>query len=524
MRTKLFNFIFSLLTSLIYFMPSNLTAQTKPDIEKLDDAVVLVMIYDYQGNFVGHGSGFIIDNKGTVVTNYHVVKGAYSLKVRVDNNGVKTDYDVENILSGAESKDLAKISLKNPYAKVFPFLPLAKTYPSKGEDCWAIGTPADPKYMNTVSKGLISNIDLNSNPKVLQTNAEITHGSSGGALINSKGEVVGVTSAGDGSDDGARASINFAIWIGELNNLPIINKKSVVDPASIPCQLSFYTNNPYTGSVYLYVDGLYVGYFSKYFLNNMEPVCGAEGTITRNLFAGSHSYMVYYASTNQSFYGTINLTPGQCKIYKVIGPSVNYYNPYAAIFSGRKVFENKNEYSWVIYSGLSFSQYTNYANVPKMPIPILVEKSFKENKFAVRSKIEFFKGEVSSQDYYSSFEPTTSTQKSSYFASITDLKLIWNRKYRFNFWAGPTFGISKFENYNSYFTSEYNFNTGQYENTLVEEVENLSGISYGLRFGFDMYTTKRFYISSDFGVLKYRGLNARGPDLNLILGYRFNAF
>ena len=101
MRTKLFNFIFSLLTSLIYFMPSNLTAQTKPDIEKLDDAVVLVMIYDYQGNFVGHGSGFIIDNKGTVVTNYHVVKGAYSLKVRVDNNGVKTDYDVENIISGA---------------------------------------------------------------------------------------------------------------------------------------------------------------------------------------------------------------------------------------------------------------------------------------------------------------------------------------------------------------------------------------------------------------------------------------
>ena len=159
-----------------------------------------------------------------------------------------------------------------------------------------------------------------------------------------------------------------------------------------------------------------------------------------------------------------------------------------------------------------------------MPIPILVEKSFKENKFAVRSKIEFFKGEESSQDYYSSFEPTTSTQKSSYFASITDLKLIWNRKYRFNFWAGPTFGISKFENYNSYFTSEYNFNTGQYENTLVEEVENLSGISYGLRFGFDMYTTKRFYISSDFGVLKYRGLNASGADLNLILGYRFNAF
>ncbi len=89
---------------------------------------------------------------------------------------------------------------------------------------------------------------------------------------------------------------------------------------------------------------------------------------------------------------------------------------------------------------------------------------------------------------------------------------------------GPTFGISKFENHNSYFTSEYNFNTGLYENTLIEEVENLSAISYGLRVGFDMYTTKIFYISSDFGVLKYRGLNASGADFKLILGYRFNAF
>jgi S1-C subfamily serine protease len=44
------------------------------------------------GNFVEHGCGFIVDI-GTVVTNYHVVKGAYSLKVRVDNRGVKTYYN-----------------------------------------------------------------------------------------------------------------------------------------------------------------------------------------------------------------------------------------------------------------------------------------------------------------------------------------------------------------------------------------------------------------------------------------------
>ena len=251
-----------------FSISGRLIAQTKPDIDKIDNAVVVVMIYDYHGNQVGHGSGFIIDDKGTVVTNYHVVEGASTIKVKIDNNGYKETYDVDNIISGNASKDLAKISIKNPYSKKFPFLTLSKTFPTKGEDCWAIGTPAEEKYMNTVSKGLISNIDQYSDPKMLQTNAEITNGSSGGALINVKGEVIGVTSAGDVSEDGARASINFAIWIGELSNLSPINKQSIVDPASIPSQLGFYTNSPYNVHAYFYIDGIYVGSFSKYFQNN----------------------------------------------------------------------------------------------------------------------------------------------------------------------------------------------------------------------------------------------------------------
>ena len=47
----------------------------------------------------------------------------------------------------------------------------------------------------------------------------------GGALINQRGEVIGVTSGGYGTEDGSRAGINFAIWIDEIKTLPIINKK-----------------------------------------------------------------------------------------------------------------------------------------------------------------------------------------------------------------------------------------------------------------------------------------------------------
>jgi hypothetical protein len=292
-------------------------SQIKPDIEKIDDAVVLVLIYDYYGSLLGHGSGFIIDSKGIVATNYHVIKGAHSLKVRLDRNGTKTDYNVNSILSGDEHKDLAKISIENPNGVIFPFLNFAKTKPNKGDDCWAIGTPADPIYMNTVSKGLVSNIDFTSSPKTLQTNAEITHGSSGGALLNSRGEVIGITSAGDETKDGSRASINFAIWIDELYNLPAINKKSIIDPKSIPCQLSFYTNNPYTGFVYLYIDGYYVGSFSKYFQNNYTPKCGEEGTITRYLYSGTHTCQVYNASLNMWSQGQVILEPGECQVFRV---------------------------------------------------------------------------------------------------------------------------------------------------------------------------------------------------------------
>jgi hypothetical protein len=474
-------------------MPSNLTAQTKPDIEKLDDAVVLVMIYDYKGNFVGHGSGFIIDNKGTVVTNYHVVKGAFSLKVRVDNNGVKTDYDVENILSGDQSKDLAKISLKNPYATVFPFLPLAKTYPSKGDDCWAIGTPADPKYMNTVSKGLISNIDLNSDPKVLQTNAEITHGSSGGALINSKGEVIGITSAGDVSDDGARASINFAIWIGELNNLPIINKKSIVDPTSIPCQLGFYTNSPYTGNVYLYIDGIYVGSFSKYFQNNYTPTCGEDGTITRNLYSGTHFYQVYFANTGQWYYGTVTLNPGQCQIYRVGGVTPTYtQTPFYYTKDYRGIKDYKFLLGTNVFRSINFLYY------------------FNDGKYGVQA---FWYRNKDILDNNNSYVKTTVTQNYG-----VDLRRVFRPEKRWShLYIGPSVRL---------LNTKTNTDSTVYVGFPLNYVSgnkktNQSQLFLNARVGVEFVIFNRLAINFDIGAGYLTGKKRLNMDADLVLGYRF---
>ena len=505
--------IFVSLFNLINIFSSPLNSQTKPDIEKIDNAVVLVMIYDHRGKLSGHGSGFIIDNKGTVVTNYHVVKGAYSLKVRLDNNGYKEDYDVDYIISGDPSKDLVKISLKNPHSKIFPFLNLSKTFPSKGDDCWAIGTPADPKYMNTVSKGLISNIDLSSDPKILQTNAEITHGSSGGALVNYKGEVIGVTNAGDGSEDGARASINFAIWIGELNNLTPINKQSIIDPASIPCELGFYTNSPYTGNVYLYIDGIYVGSFSKYFTNNSTPSCGADGTITRYLYMGSHSYQVYYMSTGQMFSGTVYLSPGQCQMFKVGGVNPAYSPSNTTdkkniLGFERKKFEYKGIYKWVISSGFSFVETGR-----GLPLPLFIERYFNSAKYSIRTNVQWIKRNAN--------HGADINYSTSYCGLGLDFKKIFHRPYRWDWFLAATCNYRFINIHHEIFETTYPL--GQNGPVTIDKsyTENKDHLFSGLRFGGDRYSGPRLFISWDIGIGYHTFYQTISADGNLLFGYRF---
>jgi hypothetical protein len=324
------------------------------DINKVESAVVLVQIYDFQGNKIGHGSGFIIDSKGTVVTNYHVVENAYSVKIISET---KQAYDMLKILKGDKKKDLAILSIRNPSNVSFPYLKISGKIPNKGIDCWAIGTPVNEKYMNTVSKGLISNIYKSGENTLLQTNAEISHGSSGGPLINNSGEVVGITTGGDPSEDGSRANINFAVWSGHILELETINKDRLISPDQIPGRLSFYIDSPSSGDIYIYINNTYIGLFSSYF-PNVVPNCGQDGTITRYLYGGTHQYRVFNSSTNQTSYGVVTLSPGECKLVRIANnykpppthntPTENVYIPPVDTY----VF--RNNYAWLIGAGISF--------------------------------------------------------------------------------------------------------------------------------------------------------------------------
>lgn len=173
--------------------------------KKYKDAVFMVYTSDGENSF--QGSGFFISKEGLAVSNYHVFEGtSRGLEIIETLNGRKLK--VSEILKSSEDDDfiLFKVKLGN-YVIKHP-LQLVSQSPAIGEDVFAIGNPRGLE--STLSKGIISG--YRDKTRLIQTTAEITHGSSGGPLLNMRGAVVGITTAGLGE-----ANLNFAINIHLLN-------------------------------------------------------------------------------------------------------------------------------------------------------------------------------------------------------------------------------------------------------------------------------------------------------------------
>lgn len=172
--------------------------------ELTKDAVFLV--YTSTGGNDFQGSGFFISPDGIGVSNYHVFEGtSKGLETIKLSNGNKSR--ISEVLHVDKENDYIIFKVNN--TQRVQFLEISKSTPNVGDDVFAIGNPKGLEH--TLSTGIIS--ALRDNEKILQTTTEITHGSSGGALMNMKGEVVGITTAGLGE-----ANLNFAI---NIQSLPI---------------------------------------------------------------------------------------------------------------------------------------------------------------------------------------------------------------------------------------------------------------------------------------------------------------
>ena len=165
----------------------------------------------------GTGSGFVWDQDGHIVTNFHVVQMGNSATVTL-NDG--TSYPAK-IIGTAPDKDLAVLKIDAPRAKLLP-LPIGKSSELLvGQKVLAIGNPfgLDQTLTTGVISGLgreIKSVTQRSIFDVIQTDASINPGNSGGPLLDSAGRLIGVNTA-IYSPSGANAGIGFAVPVDTVN-------------------------------------------------------------------------------------------------------------------------------------------------------------------------------------------------------------------------------------------------------------------------------------------------------------------
>ena len=208
--------------------PSSSTSTSLPDVfQKVENSVVQItsttsnpneIIIDNgvpaTGKRMALGSGFVYDNKGHIVTNYHVVTGTRKADVTFTDGNTYS----ANVVGKDPNSDLTVLQITGDFSqeKVIP-IPLANSSAVRpGEQVIAIGNPFG--LSGTITTGIVSakgrllpNSDTGfSIPDTIQTDAAINPGNSGGPLLNSQGQVIGMNTA-IFSSTGVYSGVGFAI-------------------------------------------------------------------------------------------------------------------------------------------------------------------------------------------------------------------------------------------------------------------------------------------------------------------------
>lgn len=181
--------------------------------KKVNPSIVYIELYNQHDQPVSTGSGIIISKDGEIATNFHVISdislGKY-VKIKLSNGKI---YKTSKVLGYSEDQDLAVLKIDGPTN-----LPVAQLGDSSkistGDKVYALGSPLG--IQNTLSEGIISNRSIVvDNVRRIQTSAAVSPGSSGGALVNQNGKVIGVVVASftDGQN------MNLAIPVNTLKSL-----------------------------------------------------------------------------------------------------------------------------------------------------------------------------------------------------------------------------------------------------------------------------------------------------------------
>ncbi len=172
------------------------------------NGTVQIVGLDAAGTEISEGTGFFVSVQGLIATNFHVISGAHALEIRTLAG---ESYDAVSLVATDVARDLALLQVAA--SNVLP-LPLASgAAPAIGAPVYAMGNPLG--QVGTFSSGLVSAQRLVDGVPLLQITAPISPGSSGGPVLNNRGEVIGVATLYMRGGQ----NLNYAVPSGELRQL-----------------------------------------------------------------------------------------------------------------------------------------------------------------------------------------------------------------------------------------------------------------------------------------------------------------
>lgn len=213
--------------------------------EMVNNKVVVIYSFDFENKPIKQGSGIVINDSGLIVTNFHVFSECENIMVYHNNVKIGTadiiDADMEQdiLVLKIDNLDLKGIQIGN------------SNNVNVGEKVYAIGSPMG--YENTISEGIISGIRSVNNDEsmLIQVTASISEGSSGGAIVNSEGELIGIST----SQIKNGQNLNFAIPVNSVidyKNSISYNKIDLEGNKTFIKGYNAYKSNKFEDAIYYY--------------------------------------------------------------------------------------------------------------------------------------------------------------------------------------------------------------------------------------------------------------------------------
>lgn len=183
--------------------PASGAEKSFEELARLASSVVMIAVHERSGEVVATGSGIMIGPAGYILTNHHVLAGGSYYSVRIEED--ERIYNTDEIIKYHNVLDLAVLRIERRLRPI-PIYRGTKGL-VRGQRVVAIGSPMG--LFNSVSDGIISGFRRIDEVDMIQFTAPTSHGSSGGAVLNLQGEVIGISTAGIDSGQNLNLAVGY---------------------------------------------------------------------------------------------------------------------------------------------------------------------------------------------------------------------------------------------------------------------------------------------------------------------------